>query len=467
MQTCSTQAHERSYVAQVIARLILFTILTFWSLTVNSQVRLVWRTALTNAPFQFGDPEYVTQTNYTVTASVVDSAGNVVIAGFSLFKPGQGGTCSIMKFDPSGNRLWETVLSTNCMAGADDLAVDQKDRIVVAARLSPLPFENPRPVSLIQLSPDGSKLWQRTADYAPAPGEAQPCSSAVKTDLRCGVFFTYQTLEVQSSPPGYRTTLWASKYSEFGYPMWRTALPVRNHIVSQGEMSRFVTVTPDDGLAIAGWGHTSQRILGDSDRFLIKLTSNGRIKWTSDGQDLPYFNGIIASEFDQLCVAGAEATAFIDLRTGRGHFTRPQLDYTIPMLSTPEGGFLLFRGHYLIKVSRDGRQQWSAETGLSQSILGVVPDGDGGWIIAGGKYSVPSQTLDLVFLDYASNGYLRSQTTFSNFSFRTENPYWHCTQKLHRAPDGSLRLVLNETFGSPYPYTSTTGVGIYSFAIER
>lgn len=124
---------------QVIARLILFTILTFWSLTANAQVRLLWRTALTNAPIGLAEGDYVTQTNYTVTGSAVDSAGNVVIAGFSLFQPGQGGTCSIMKFDPSGNRLWETVLSTNCMAGADDLAVDQQDRIVVSARLAPYP----------------------------------------------------------------------------------------------------------------------------------------------------------------------------------------------------------------------------------------------------------------------------------------------------------------------------------------
>lgn len=431
------------------------------ALSANAQVRLLWRTAITNMPSVSMEQSYVPATNYMVTGSAVDSQGNVIFAGFAenLFYGG----CFIAKFDPNGRKLWERTLATNSPSAIDDLAVDRHDRIIISARFTPPPFEGSRPVSLIQLSPTGEELWRRSADFAPG---SQPTSafSALKLDARDGIFFSYLTLGDPAGPPGYSTKLWVSKFTRDGIRLWRTLLPIKGYVLGRDEMSRFMSPTPDGGLVIAGTDTGGDHDFENRTEFLIKLNALGKIRWELKSRT-PEFSNMAINRFGQLCVGGDDGITLFNVKNGKQQ-THSPMNPIVVLSAMPDGGFLLWRWTSLAKVDRLGQEVWSADTRFLASPLGVVPDGAGGWIAAGRSYPSSPPDMNLLFFGCAPDGTLTWRTTLRGFAFRNETPYWRSLQALHRAPDGTLRAVVNETSTVQYPYTGITGIGIYSFAVE-
>ena len=435
---------ERAYVVNVMIRVVFSAILALWSFTVKAQVQMLWKSGVSNV---------------TCMESAVDSKGNVVVGGFSRTAV-TSGIPFIMKFDPLGNKLWELQLATNSASGIDDLAIDQHDRIILSARLTPDPFEDPRPVSLIQISPGGLELWRRTENFAPGSGSDYTSFSAIKVDSQNNIFMCWLQFSNYSR-------LAAARYTEDGLRLWYRVLPADGYVVDRGEMSRFMSLTYDGGFVFAG----KRVILSDgfnqaATNFLIRLDSRGRTEWQVIGQDLPDLSTLAVDRFNRLCVAVGEGVSLFNLRSGRHRFLTKGLEASDVLTSTPDGGFLMLRGNDLIKLNGEGHQIWSVNTGLSSSFLGVVSDGAGGWIAAGKKFNIARPDMNLVFVGIANNGGLRWQASLNGFPFQDQSLFWRNLQAIYRAPDGSLRVVVNETSRNG-PYTEIIGIGVYSFAINR
>ena len=417
----------------------------------SAQVHELWRTGLTNTGW--GIPP----TNFATSAAAVDVGGNTLVSGVAMglmagIPPAQA---FVAKFSPSGQLSWMYLTGERAWNGVESLALGPAGQIVLVTRLT---TEEPQPITLIVVSPDGQELWR--VEESNAVGNSVPVNSVAVDDS--GNILWYGLRRTSVPPENFTSEMFVSKFASTGQKLWRLTLPQESFGVPLGGLGKAICMLPDGAAAVTGGYATGQ---GDIGGFVAKISRAGELLWFVKpmlGSNLPIVasstvkagtNGTIWAvgpyRFSILGTNG-ELLRFGTLALGAKSAT-----------SSFDGGFLLdqFSGAHYLRLDPEGQIRWRTSAGL-RAALGAAEDDDGGFLAAGADYGWPTAGLVLDYIDAQGN---------MQWSFPIQDTFYDpwptdtSQGTFLRAPDGTYRVVLNETTRSG----GDIGIAIIEFGLDN
>jgi hypothetical protein len=184
-----------------------------------------------------------------------------------------------------------------------------------------------------------------------------------------------------------------------------------------------VQQTSDGGYIITG--ETYSFGAGDSDVYLVKIDSEGNLKWqkTFGGSDLDYGYSVQQTSDGGYIIAGTTSsfgeggadiylikTDLAGKLLWQKTFGGSNGDYGYSVQQTSDGGYIIagqtyssgagLWDAYLVKADPDGNQQWEMTFGGSgqDRVYSVQQTNDGGYIIAGETYSFGTGDSDVYLI---------------------------------------------------------------------
>ena len=197
------------------------------------------------------------------TAAVVDMAGSTIVGG--LVQENYWSSTIVVKFDSSGNKLWEFRAGSGNFGGVEALAVDKLGNVFLSSRT---PSEALPARVLVKLDPDGRELWHIVQKHASGNPTYASTSSVAVDDS--GNVFHLGLVRRSTSDVEFCWTVAVAKYSAAGRRRWLTTLPDCDYGLPLGGIAQAMAVLPDGSLAIVGWRNGG---------FAAKLDAGGRLLW--------------------------------------------------------------------------------------------------------------------------------------------------------------------------------------------
>jgi hypothetical protein len=405
-----------------------------------AQLQELWTTGLTNTSvLDPSPPPDASLTNYVFTEGTVDRSGNTIVAGIAYVNlaldPETRSNYSavlVEKISSRGEPLWQYF---DPEALVEALETDLAGNIFFIAGQTVT-----RTAALVKLSPDGRKLWQVTQDEE---GQILRRTATVNIDYAGNTyFFVFRTPPSGSNSPAIDLVL--SKIDPRGGKLWSQTLQWDGKVFDNNALSKALVVFADGGVAAAA-GNT-----------IWKFDRSGRIEWTTDKG----YPSILANPKGTICATWfGQAYAVFSregklLESGTG-LSGQGLDV---QCVSRQGNFLLANYGVIEELSANGRERWHNIIRLWSS-PGAVPEKDGGWLVVAGD-----PAMNLIRLD--KGGTEISRTPIPGYFDTSPVPAnWYIRQPIHKAPDGTIRVIYNlrtGDFGS-FPY----GVVVAAFQEQR
>ena len=386
----------------------------------------------------------------TTAAVVVDMAGSTIVGGL-VQENSWSSTTIVVKFDSSGNKLWEFRAGSGNFGGVEALAVDKLGNVFLSSRT---PSEALPARVLVKLDPDGRELWHIVQKHASGNPTYASTSSVAVDDS--GNVFHLGLVRRSTSDVEFCWTVAVAKYSTAGRRRWLTTLPDCDYGLPLGGIAQAMAVLPDGSLAMVGWRNGG---------FAAKLDASGRLLWlTSDHrshfQPGP-FSSVLVNNRGAICAGGVDGFTIFSEK-GKPLHSDDSLD-GVPVALTANGGYLFDQriGPYVSAVDDKGRTQWRTHTG-SLYRFGVVSNGAKGWITTG----TAGWDYQLTFFHLDKHGTESWRKSFQGYAYLGRSNAWAEDRTLNSflcAPDGTLRIVLNLA-GS---HGVEPGVAVAAFALEE
>ncbi len=387
----------------------------------RTQVTELWSSGLTN--LWHSDPLTTSNdqdTYYYETTATVDWDGNTFVSGLiTSFDLGVSSPF-IAKFDARGRKLWESEAD---WPYPDDLAADQRGDVFLSGRLD---VQSTNYAVLVKLTDHGQELWrilQPSAGGSFVLGTAE----AARQDSQGNSFFLVYT-------PNHQLSI--SKISRRGQVLWQRYLPTKQYADVEEGFTKSISMTSDNGVAIAGGYLLPSKYVA----FVTKYDANGNALWWSEdftgGEEPFFYSSVMTGARGTICAAAVArfVTTFSD--SGRAIHTDGTIGGQVVATSN-DGGFLLRNGGFIYAMNVWGRLQWTVGFNALEDMIGVVPNGRGGWLAAGQS---GSDSTSLLFVSVDGRGRPLWQASLGNYPYEAD--FWvHEYNKLLRAPDGTYRVV--------------------------
>jgi len=191
-------------------------------------------------------------------SGIVDSSGNVYIAGYTASTGAGSDDFLLAKYDSSGTLQWQRVLGDSTRNQAYSLAVDSADNLYIAGYTQPSDFK----FLLAKYNSSGTLQWQRTLGNAD-----NQLGTSVTVDSANNVYIG-----------GYATDGSASfdfllaKYNSSGTIQWQRTLG------GTGRDDAY-SLAVDSANNVYVFGYTGSTGAGSNDFLLAKYNSSGTIQW--------------------------------------------------------------------------------------------------------------------------------------------------------------------------------------------
>ena len=199
------------------------------------------------------------------SAVAVDSSGNVYVIGTTpSFGAGKGDVL-LLKFDPSGNLLWQRTWGGSEPDAGLGLVLDSSDDVYIKGLTRSFPGAD-HALFLVKFDSFGDLLWQRIGGGS---GTAD-CAYNVALDSLGDVYVVGITRGEQNRITGDALLL---KFDSSGNLLWQRTWG-RN---GETEWGTSVAVDSSDNIYATGWA--SNPAPRHEDLFLLKLDTSGNLLW--------------------------------------------------------------------------------------------------------------------------------------------------------------------------------------------
>jgi hypothetical protein len=343
------------------------------------------------------------------------SDGGYIIAGTTSSFTEDGGEPGpyskkgyLVKTDANGNLQWqETPFWESTTAYSVQQASDGGYVVAgVASEFFPETFAR-----LAKTDPNGINEWDNSF------GESPSYAYSVKRTADGGYILVGKTIPWSASD----YDVFFTKIDSTGMEEW---FEVPHHLGGWFDDSGYsVQQTSDGGYIITG--ETYSFGAGDSDVYLVKVDSEGNLKWqkTFGGSDLDYGYSVQQTSDGGYIIAGTTSSfgeggtdVYLIKTDLTGQFQWQKTfggnngDYGYSVQQTSDGGYIIagqtyssgagLWDAYLVKADPDGNQQWEMTFGGSgqDRVYSVQQTNDGGYIIAGETYSFGTGDSDVYLI---------------------------------------------------------------------
>lgn len=228
------------------------------------------------------------------------------------------GDCYLMKFSPSGQRLWGTYYGTAASEHPENISIDRDNNIVVSGMANQIRSQNDvfyatpgtfqnlpqglSPAFVSKFNPSGQRIW---STYLSASSVIRPSKLAVddSNQIYIGGFSNANIITTAGT---HQTTfqgpsdMFLLKFTSNGQRIWGTFFggtgqensAVYNGLSNlyHGNSSLVVTIGPQGGIYLTGSTNSPNGIATDScnmdllgykEGFIAKFRSNGSLSWGS------------------------------------------------------------------------------------------------------------------------------------------------------------------------------------------
>ena len=322
----------------------------------------------------------------------------------------------LLKVAPGGTEQWSRTfgIGSGQYEGGESLQeTGDGGYVIVGVTLSNVPGDYD--IRLIRTNGNGRQLWSRTFG-----GSGWDWGRFVRQTGDGGFIITGWT-DSYGLGDG---DLWLIKTDASGEEEWN-----RTYGGIDNDQGNGVQPTADGGYIITG--ATSSNSVGNDDLWLIKTDASGEVQWMRTfggaGYDEGHFvqptsdGGYIVVGSTTSSGAGESDVWLIKLLSqGRMAWSRtfggPQWDWGNAVYEALDGGYVIVgttlsfgaggSDVWLIKTDADGNEEWNRTFGGHDLDFGlsVEPTTDGGFIIAGRTYSFGAGNSDLWLIKTDSNG---------------------------------------------------------------
>ena len=269
----------------------------------DTEGTLIWKTQVGSSSYEFARD------------LATDAEGNIYMTGYTLgdLEGKNAGSYDlfIIKFDPSGKKLWTQQVGTNKTEHAYGIATDSKGNIYTTgftngnlegtnAGLSDL--------FVLKYAPDGKLLWTRqfgTEQFEYARG--------IATDADDNVFIAGYTNGGLDGANSGNEDLFVIKYNAEGERLWTTQLGTATSDVAYG-----VATDVNGDAYIAGY---TEGGLGGNELFVMKFSKDGNQLWTQRlGSTKTNYARGVATDADGNVYATGYTDGALDGNTSAGDF---------------------------------------------------------------------------------------------------------------------------------------------------
>lgn len=432
--------------------------LTLVATTANAQVRELWRTGLTNGYLlcrntngTVGGGCGFPTVDYLTTTAAIDRDGNTLVGGITIGNPNfLDRTSLVAKFDGRGNKSWEYNIRTKAYAGVEGLATDDAGNVFFTTRIT---YEEPRPLVLIKLDPQGNELW-RAVEFE--VGMNSIPLSTIRVDSRGNVFLL-TTTNSQNTSGNYVWSYFLDKFSPDGRRLWQSVLPGNNYSLS-GDfgLSKSLTLQADGSAIVVGVQRTEDGYQGA----VAKISPAGKLEWLRHGDrgnfDSGGFSNVLPGPFGTILAGGSDSAAVFNRKGRLIRGINP--GYACEVLGVfANGSFLVNQnpGQYMLAYGPSGRERWKLDT-MMRERFGFIHRGNQ-WITVGIFAPFPDQ---LHFLCLDSKGNIPWEASVPGYL--PDSSIDERSNSVLTAPDGTVRVVMNMFHRS----NRSAGVAVSSFTIE-
>ena len=208
-----------------------------------------------------------------------DTDGNVFVTGYT--EDDLGGKSAgnddlfLLKYDAEGTLVWKTQVGSSSYEFARDLATDPAGNIYMTGyTLGDLGGKNAGSYDLfvIKFGPSGKKLWAQQVGTSKTEH-----AYGIATDSKGNIYTTgFTNGNLEGSNAGL-SDLFVLKYAPDGTLLW-----TRQFGTEQFEYARGIATDADDNVFIAGYtnGGLDGANSGNEDLFVIKYSAEGERLWT-------------------------------------------------------------------------------------------------------------------------------------------------------------------------------------------
>lgn len=287
---------------------------------------------------------------------------------------------------------------------------------IVLGEIEPDPTTNGR-IWLIKINSTGDIEWNKTIGGS---GDGDTTGEAI-VQLNNGDLVIAGTFRFSSNNS---KTIFLLKTTSQGYFIWDSVIEMNDKNTIQD-----MIVTKDGGFALGGHTYSKDKVNGDS--WLVKINSEGQYEWNSSfgADDFDIANSLIQCSDDGYALAGWTRS-----------FNNDEADF------------------YLIKTDENGSLEWNRTYGGSKhdAASSVIQDSDGGFLIAGGKYSDAHGESDMWLVKTDVNGKMEWEESYT----QTLSSYDNSNQVI-KTVDGGFVLVGYTNAGAWLIKTNAEGERIW------
>ncbi len=313
---------------------------------------------------------------------VVDDSENVYVSGYTRGNlDGNtnlgGADIIIVKLNSMGEKLWTKQLGTSLNDFSKAIAIDSKGDIYITGSTMGNIYENPNAgdydTLVIKFNSNGEKQWASLIGSS-----VNDSGSGIISDMNGNIFVTgYTGGSLDGNSNFGENDLFILKYTSSGEQLW-----IRQLGTIYSEWGSSITADNEGNVYVGGstWGKLGDNIVGNSDLFIVKFTSEGIYEWvrqsgTSQVDDC--FG--ITSDFDgNIYITG---------------YTNGGLDGNVN-----SGNSDIF----VVKYSTKGQKFWTKQIGTNAVDVGnaITADNQGNIYITGYTEGVLDGNISLGGMDF-------------------------------------------------------------------